>query len=94
MKATLDPLGILFEEDEADLLRLHAEITERPIENYLRMCIHSLLYAALEQVLTCAEDEETRTADKERFAALAARLDKWDEEDAARCARRRAARAG
>lgn len=91
MKATLDPLGIVFEEDEAALVRLHAERIERPIEDYLRECARSLLDAALGDALASAPDEETRRADKERFAALAARLAKWDEEDAARLAAARAA---
>ena len=88
MKVTLAPLGVALEEDEADLFRLHAEIIERPIEEYLQMSIHSLLDAALGEVLAAASDEETRAADKERFAALSARLAKWEEDDAARFAAR------
>jgi len=84
MKVTKAPLAVIFDADEAALFRLHAEIMERPIENYLRMSINSLLDAALGEVLAAASDEETRNADKARFASVSARLAKWNEEEAAR----------
>ena len=93
MTVTKAPLAVTFDADEAALFRFHAKTIGRTIENYLEECANSILQAALDDVTGEDWDEKSRRKNKARFASLAAAVAKRDEEDVARIAARRAARA-